>query len=84
MGSIMIIMDAAGELGVMLNVSELGGFVADQENLGTVWDAQKLGSVLDVHQLGFHNMSQLNDIFFNVSELGMVTGLNPNWPPKVF
>ena len=84
MGSIMIIMDAAGELGVMLNVSELGGFVADQENLGTVWDAQKLGSVLDVHQLGFYNMSKLNDIFFNASELGMVTGLNPNWPPKVF
>ncbi len=27
-------------------------------------------------------MTQLNDIFFNASELGMVTGLNPNWPPK--
>jgi hypothetical protein len=26
--------------------------------------------VLDVHQLGFHNMSQLNNIFFNASELG--------------
>jgi len=103
MGGIMIIMDAAGELGVMLNTNDLGGYViTDQDNLGTVWDAQKLGSVLDaqklgsvldaqklgainnVNQLGFYNMTQLNDIFSNASELGMVTGLNPNWPPKVF
>ncbi|HRW94654.1 MAG TPA: hypothetical protein P5167_02285 [Bacteroidales bacterium] len=86
MGGIMIIMDAAGELGVMLNTNDLGGYViiTDQDNLGTVWDAQKLGSVLDAQKLGFFNMTQLNDIFFNASELGMVTGLNPNWPPKVF
>ncbi len=54
MGGIMIIMDAAGELGVMLNTNDLGGYViiTDQDNLGTVWDAQKLGSVLNA-KLGF-------------------------------
>ncbi len=40
-GGIMIIMDAAGELGVMLNTNDLGGYViTDQDNLGTVWDAR--------------------------------------------
>ncbi len=84
LGGIMFIMDAAGELGVMLNVNELSGFVADQENLGTVWNVHKLGIVLDAPTLGFANMSQLNAIFFNASELGMGRGLNPNWPPKMF
>jgi len=101
MGSVMIITDAAGELGVLLNADLLGAMVADQDKLGvmdaqklgsvldaqklgSVLDAQKLGSVLDVHQLGFFNMNKLNAINVNATELGMVTGLNPNWPPKVF
>ncbi|MFA5443364.1 MAG: hypothetical protein WC128_00505 [Bacteroidales bacterium] len=94
LGSIMFIMDAAGELGVFMKPNDLGGYIiTDKDNLGTFWDAQKLGSVLDAQKLGavndmdklgFANMTQLNDIIFNASELGMVTGLNPNWPPKVF
>ncbi|MFA5302648.1 MAG: hypothetical protein WC395_08185 [Bacteroidales bacterium] len=74
LGSVMIIMDADGKLGSIL----------DAQKLGLAMDAQKLGAVNDMDKLGFANMTHLNVIFYNASELGMVTGLNPNWPPKVF
>lgn len=70
------------------NMQGLGLFIRNAEGvLGIVMDKDILSlkeSYGNAEKLGFLNMNQLGSFLNNAAELGMVTGLNPNWPPKVF
>jgi len=76
MGSIMIIMDAAGELGWVYNDrSELGGIGSfDKANLGSA-------GFLNAQKLGIWNLNQLGAFIANRSSLGgLFIPIDPNRP----
>jgi|GEM_PF-331261 len=85
LGGIMIIMDAAGELGAeYADQQNLGGsriLITDKDNLGgaAAFDKANMGSFgfLNAQKLGMWNVNQLGDFVANMSSLGGYSPINP-------